>query len=228
MPTSLPNNLTLVCAICGAINPGSVIDIGTGHGKTGVLLRELLDVLPGRYRKTDWKARITGVEPFGGYANPIWDYAYDDIITEDALTALAKLESADLAVALDVWEHLEPPYAAELLAALLARCRYVLISTPKHPSEQGAVFGNPYEVHRTEWHPAHFRHVRHRLTACSPSDWVILLSEAQPVPPVLRRFGNPLYHLYAGVRSAASLVRAAASPRAKGPEAVVHRERQSS
>lgn len=205
MPTSQPRILTPVHEIIKALYPLSVIDIGVGHGKTGVLLREYLDVMQERYKREDWKTKIYGIEIFSAYYNPLWDYAYDTILVCDALEGLQKLPNVDLIIALDVWEHFEPEYASKMLHLCLNKANYLLICTPKNPLPQGIVLENLHECHVSKWSPKKFRHVPFSLFACTSHDWIILLSSRSKFPLSVRRLVRPLSHVYKGLREALSI-----------------------
>ena len=64
MPTSYFEAIPDLIAAVKAESPESVLDVGIGFGKYGLLLREVLDVAALRYRREDWHVRIDGVEAF--------------------------------------------------------------------------------------------------------------------------------------------------------------------
>lgn len=181
-----------------------MIDLGVGHGKTGVLMREYLDIMQERYRPEDWKTEIYGIEGFAGYANPLWTYAYDRVLVRDALEGLREMPDVDLIVALDIWEHFNSDYAEILLETCLTKGKYLLLSTPMYPLPQGSVFGNSYERHLTRWSPNDFIRVPHRLHLCTSDDWIILLSSTREIPSKIRSLSNPLRTLTRGFRMALS------------------------
>jgi hypothetical protein len=181
MPTSQPRSLSLVHGIVQRLNPDSVIDVGVGHGKTGVLLREYLDVMQLRYKPSSWKTMIYGIEAFSEYRNPIWDYVYDEVLVQDALQAIELLPQVDLVIALDVWEHFAQVYAEKFLRACLDKARFTLICTPKSPGVQADVYGNDYERHVSTWSPLAFASVRYQACACTREDWIVLLSGKEPI-----------------------------------------------
>lgn len=49
------------------MDPRSVLDIGTGFGKYGILCREYLELWDGRQQYSDFKRRIDGVEAYSPY-----------------------------------------------------------------------------------------------------------------------------------------------------------------
>jgi hypothetical protein len=77
MPTSEIDNVPAVVKEAVRMRPLSVLDLGVGFGKYGVLLREKLDIEPGRVRPEHWSVRIDGVEAFERYCNPIYTFVYN-------------------------------------------------------------------------------------------------------------------------------------------------------
>jgi Methyltransferase domain len=134
------------------INPMSILDIGTGFGKYGVLCREYLELWDGRRNYSQFLRRIDGVEVFGDYITPLHKFVYNNIYINDIMEVLDKIESRyDLVLLIDVLEHFEKHQGETLLHEILRKNDGVLISTPKKPSSQKDVFGNVYETHRSKW-----------------------------------------------------------------------------
>lgn len=132
--------------------PQSVLDIGIGFGKYGLLLRESLDIPYGRYDKKTWKTRIDGIEAFEGYRNPIHDYVYDKVFYGDALDKIGQLPSYDVVLLIDVLEHFTKEDGVRLLDLLKSHSnKCLIISTPLYPAEQGDYNGNEHERHLSRW-----------------------------------------------------------------------------
>jgi hypothetical protein len=205
MPTSQPRTLTPIHSVMQALSPHSLIDLGVGHGKTGVLAREYLDIMKCRYKPETWETQIYGIEVFPDYHNPLWDYAYDLVVTSEALEGLRSLPEVDLVVASDVWEHFEPEYAHAVLGLCLQKATYLLISTPKAPLRQDAVLGNVAERHVSRWSPRDFREVPHLWVSATTHDWILLLSSRARIPNSVRRLSSPRALLYESLRTAAEL-----------------------
>lgn len=205
MPASQPRSLSSIHDLILVLNPSSVIDVGVGHGKTGVLVREYLDIMKERYERSAWQARIYGIEGHAEYRNPLWTYAYDEVRVGDALEEIGKLPAVDLVVALDIWEHFEPEYAARMLDACLERGVYLLIATPMRPRPQGDVFGNAYERHVSQWSPRDFLQVPYRLATCTGKDWIMLLSRKTPIHPRVYLGQTPMARIRRGVKEALAL-----------------------
>jgi hypothetical protein len=134
------------------LNPDSVMDIGAGFGKYGVLCREYLELWDGRQDYSNFKRRIDGVEAFPHYITPVHKFVYNQIYVEDILKLVDKLDfNYDLVLLIDVLEHFDKSEGELLLKKLLARNKGVLISTPKDPSDQKGAFGNSFEIHKSKW-----------------------------------------------------------------------------
>lgn len=146
MPTSklsaaLPVILALEEAVRGK-HGFSMLDVGPGHGKYGLLAREYLPEL----------AVLDAVEAESRYITPVLWEIYDTVIQGDVL----EMESFDYDVVLmaDVIEHLEKQEGHDLLNRITCP---VVITTPavwfQNP-EAGQ--GWPTEEHRSIWGPQDF------------------------------------------------------------------------
>lgn len=134
-----------------ALNPSSVLDIGAGFGKYGVLCREYLDLWDGR-QKYEFARRIDAVEVFREYITPLHRFVYSNIYNENILTLVNKLDfSYDLVLLIDVLEHFKKEEGVMIVKKLLSKNNGILISTPRNPSPQKDAFGNVYETHRSKW-----------------------------------------------------------------------------
>jgi hypothetical protein len=152
MPSSQHYHISKIMDIIIHINPMSILDIGTGFGKYGVLCREYLELWDGRHNYSQFLRRIDGVEVFGDYITPLHKFVYNNIYINDIMEVLDKIESRyDLVLLIDVLEHFEKHQGETLLHKILRKNDGVLISTPKKPSSQKDAFGNVYETHRSKW-----------------------------------------------------------------------------
>src|SRR5262245_11243465 len=107
MPTSDYFNVAPILNVLTNAKPKSVLDVGCGFGKFGVLLREYLDIWHRRYDRSQWQTRIVGIDAFEKYRNPIWDYAYSQVHIGEAQKLLPMLGEFDAVLISDVIEHLE-------------------------------------------------------------------------------------------------------------------------
>jgi 2-polyprenyl-3-methyl-5-hydroxy-6-metoxy-1,4-benzoquinol methylase len=195
MPTSSLFNINTVVSLIGNLAPKRVLDVGCGFGKYGVLAREYLDVAAGRLGPSEWQVKLVGIEGFANYRNPIHDFAYTEVHYGDALDLLPTLGEFDLVLILDVIEHLDKPRAQQLVRDALARSPAVVVSTPIDFFEQGAEFGNPYEIHRSPWGRGDFdpgvavRTIR--AVACD-----VFVASRGPLPPNAFVLTDPADQVY--------------------------------
>ena len=143
MPTSEHWQIPHIVDVIATVRPDTLLDVGAGVGKYGCLAREYsgahridaLDVQPPRL--------------------PCYDHVYlGDIRALDSLLP-GDAPRYDLALLVDVIEHLEKPEGRGLLDRLFARARRVLVTTPLGFRRQ-EIPGQPFETHRSGWYPWDF------------------------------------------------------------------------
>ena len=151
MPTSEHWQIPWIVDLIAAAAPASVLDVGAGFGKYGVLTREYAPV-----------NRLDAVD-----ANPprypVYDHVYLGDLREFERLVPADAPRYDLALFIDAIEHLEKPAAWAVLDQLMRRARRVLVATPWgfRPQE---IPGQPFETHRSGWYPWEFAR-RYRIHA---------------------------------------------------------------
>jgi SAM-dependent methyltransferase len=159
MPTSEHVQIPYVVDAMVRESPASVLDVGCGYGKYGVLAREYtaatrvdaIDVNPPRY--------------------PVYDHFYAGDLRGLTNVLPADTPRYDLALFLDVIEHFEKAEAWSVLEQLCARCRRVLVTTPWGFRRQ-VIDGMPFETHRSGWYPWEFgRRVRVHHWSAFPGHW---------------------------------------------------------
>lgn len=150
MPSSRYQIIPLVLDVVTALQPKSILDIGVGFGKWGVLFREYLDVWKTDKPFQERVARIDGVEAFAEYENAVWK-AYDTVYVDNVINIIPELQKHkyDLVFMGDVIEHFEKEEAKKLLGAL--NYNHIIIVTPFQVLKQEAVYDNQYEIHKSEW-----------------------------------------------------------------------------
>jgi hypothetical protein len=138
MPTS---NLALWPAILDLVwqvHPERVLDVGPGHGKAGVLLRE--------YCGTEI---VDAVEAWEPYVTPRLRAIYDSVWTGDVMDfPPASLDGYDLVLLVDVIEHLSREDGFELLHRIPER---VVVCTPAEFFQNPEHEDCPPEKHRSLW-----------------------------------------------------------------------------
>jgi 2-polyprenyl-3-methyl-5-hydroxy-6-metoxy-1,4-benzoquinol methylase len=151
MPSSQYYHISKIMEMIISVNPKSVLDVGSGFGKFGVLCREYLELWDGR-QKYEFNRRVDCVEVFQKYISPLYEYIYDNIYNNNILEIAPKLDNKyDLILLIDVLEHFEKSDGFNLLTTLLANNECILVSTPKKPTPQKDAFNNVHEIHRSVW-----------------------------------------------------------------------------
>ena len=152
MPSSHHHQISKILDIIIFINPKTILDIGTGFGKYGVLTREYLELWDGREQYNNFIRIIDGIEVYGEYITPLHKYIYNNIYTGNALDIIDKVKiKYDLVLLIDVLEHFEQDEGELLLENILSRNKSIIISVPKNFEKQSNAFNNPYETHRSSW-----------------------------------------------------------------------------
>jgi len=162
MPSSSPEVIPVVIGLLWELAPRSVLDIGTGYGKYGVLFREYLELRHRQVRERNHEAdptrlnrlvQIDGVEGFADYVGDLHRAVYDNMYIENILDFAKREWEYDLIFMADVLEHMDKEVALkELLPKLVLAAKMgVLISVPAKVQEQHAEFNNELEIHRSQW-----------------------------------------------------------------------------
>jgi SAM-dependent methyltransferase len=195
MPTSDHNNINSILTIVTNLRPRRLLDIGCGFGKYGVLLREYLDIWNERIESPSWNFKLTGIEAFGPYRNPIHDYVYDAVHFCEAQQILPTMGEFDVVLIADVIEHLEMENARELVSECLRHSPVVVISTPTEFYPQQALCDNPYEIHRNLFTKRDFPpdvHVHcQRMVSCN-----IYVASREPLNPSVFALSDPADYVY--------------------------------
>jgi hypothetical protein len=106
----------------------TIVDMGACDGKWKSLLPE--------YKNMD------AVEVYEPNLQNLW--LYREVFHEDAREF--KYDWYDLIIFGDIVEHMTPDEARKMLEYARPRCKDMIIAVP-FLYEQGAIYGNPYEVH---------------------------------------------------------------------------------
>lgn len=141
MPSSYVTSVEPIVSTLIAQKTRTVLDIGPGWSKYGLMCREYCHKL--RY--------IDAVEVPEG-RKPIQDCIYDRVIEADIRTFPEDVERRDYQIALmiDVIEHMTLDQGKDVLTWLIRQNMKVLVSTPKVFIEQHDP-NNPHEEHLSLW-----------------------------------------------------------------------------
>jgi hypothetical protein len=192
MPSSRPNHIPAVLGVMLRLEPTSVLDIGTGFGKWGLLIREYTDIRlserePERYDRENWRVRIDGIEGFPRYLTPVHHHVYDNLYVGDMREVIDGLGRYDMILLGDVIEHVEKAQGEELMRKCLDHCSgAVVVSTPAVFREQGEACGNVLETHRSFWRSSDFGRFRGARTRVVANDILVAVIPASGVtaPPI--------------------------------------------
>ncbi len=194
MPFSQSTQLSSIVQFAEQLQPESVLDLGTGMGQYGFLLRTNLehtnlfevDGAQGRLRPREgWRVRIDGVEGCAGYMTPVHSYAYNNMLISNVLDALPNIASGsyDFVMGIDILEH----FTTEDGLVFLDHCKRIarraaLVSTPKIFYAQ-EIEANPYENHRSLWSSEDLAAKGFMQILPNEESWIAVHTSAPPVAP---------------------------------------------
>lgn len=139
MGVSSPENNNWFTDVVKKIQPKTVLDVGAGAGKYLYLIRQALGD----------SIKVTALEVWEPYIQKFnLKTLYNEVIQED----VRNIENFnyDLVIFGDVLEHLTEEEAVKVWNKTSQQAKYGVISLPIIRYPQGAINGNPYEVHQKE------------------------------------------------------------------------------
>lgn len=142
MPTSHIENVPVIVKAVQRLAPKSVLDIGIGMGKYGLLIREYLGGDTGRPDVV-----VDGIEGYGGYITDIHRAVYRELYLTDLRDFDFRAAHYDLFLMVDVLEHVDKDEGHRVLRDIGGS---VLVSTPKE-DYRAHYAHNPLEDHRSHW-----------------------------------------------------------------------------
>lgn len=132
MMTSFPDNIPHIAQIIANVNPKTILDVGTGFGKYGLMAREALlsinaergDIIP------NYKAvQVDCAEMCEYFINlPYHDKLYDHHYHGDVRNI--DLPKYDLILLIDVAEHWPKEQVVKFIKDNVAKGSMILVSTP--------------------------------------------------------------------------------------------------
>ena len=165
MGTSNWQNISYNIELLRKLDPKSILDVGVGFGRWGILFREFLEIWDnGRYNGK-WQVVIDGVEIFHGYIKDYHKYFYNEIYLQNALEFLETTNKAyDLINFGDVIEYFTKEEGVKLIELALKKGKNVLINIPigSYWAQEGTD-ENPYEEHKSVWHNNDFTGYRYNI-----------------------------------------------------------------
>lgn len=159
MGTSNWQNISYNIDLIRKINPKSILDIGIGFGRWGILCREFLEVWDEGNYSNVWNRKIDGVEIFRDYIKEYHYKFYNNIYLYNAYDFLLNLKDRyELMICGDVIEHFEKKVGEKIIDVCLEKSNFVLINIPIGAYwEQGQTNENPNEEHKSIWNTEDFR-----------------------------------------------------------------------
>jgi len=155
MPSSDINMIPRVIAVVKLIHPSSILDVGFGNGRYGVLFRECFDWNYGRLLPDSWKLKLHGADIDKTYVTPVHSYVYNKIDIYDWLYDKPE-EKYDLLFMGDILEHFRDGQWQHALEKARHFSRFTLVVSPnwKGSLEQGSWNGHHQEKHWSILSPA--------------------------------------------------------------------------
>lgn len=162
MCTSAPYAIPVIANAVRQIQPRSILDVGVGFGKYGVIFREYLDVWSAdnlsQTKREAWSTRIEGIEVYPEYLSPLHEFIYDKVHIGGVLDVIDGLGTYDLIFMGDVLEHFEKSDGKKLIGKFHDHAdKCVLLTYPKNAKRRDGLFGNEAEAHLSAWTRADFR-----------------------------------------------------------------------
>jgi hypothetical protein len=193
MPSSQHFQISKIMNLIIHLAPKSLLDIGPGFGKYGLLCREYLDMWQddGQAYGT-FSTRIDAIEVFQKYLTPVHKYVYDHVHVGDALALIDTVPRYDLILMIDVLEHFDRERGRTLLDKALKKSENLLISVPRDLGDQGELFGNKHETHLGAWSTRELLALAPGFRIRDPISHIVFLSFGAPQRLAeLRRIMDP-------------------------------------
>jgi len=171
------SNIETIIKMILKVDPKTIIDIGSGFGKYGILVREA--ILSDRTLKGELSPKndiiIDCVENCSYFYNlPFHQAIYDHHFHED----IRKLElgNYDLALMIDIIEHFEKEEAKELLKKMKKTMKNILVCTPKKVVfYKEHFYGSEGSLHHSQFFPEDFYEAFPEAIDCSTEKSYIFL-----------------------------------------------------
>ena len=158
MATSGYQNSVFVLQFLERLFPESILDVGAGFGKWGFLCRCHLGLGLSVKTHPDERLKIDCIEAYQPNVTPLYDVVYNKYYIGNAKDIIKKLSPYDVIICGDMIEHLEKQTGQALLDDMLEKAKdAVILIFPFGKCEQGALYGNPYEVHKSTWDQGDFK-----------------------------------------------------------------------
>lgn len=133
----------------------TVLDIGCGIGRIGMMIREMTDYKAGRFKREEFKTNLIGVDIWAPYLQEVQKAIYSKLVVSEALDFLAAFQSAGktskLTILSHILEHMNHDHGENVLNICRQVSDWTIVMLPLVDSPQEPIFGNPHEAHISEW-----------------------------------------------------------------------------
>lgn len=149
MPSSDPIAIPKIISIVKILNPRSILDVGCGTGKYGLLFREYLDINYNRLNPASWQIIIDAVEIDESYLTPVHEFIYNNVWNADWLKHSVP-DGYDIIFLGDVLEHWPDGKWQEALLKAKRYSKFTIIACPNWSGSimQGSFYGHDQEIHQ--------------------------------------------------------------------------------
>jgi len=153
MPSSNLSSFFDIMETIQQVHAKSILDVGVGFGKWGLLIREYFDLRPHKKKGyDDWSIQLDGIEVHEQYITPVHNYIYDNVYIGEALNILSNTNMYyELILALDIIEHFSKQDGIEFVKLCRNRADTVFINTPNIYFNIEKEFYNQYMQHKSGW-----------------------------------------------------------------------------
>jgi len=157
MPTSHWSYISKTVDLLKQYNPKSILEVGIGALKYGILAREYLEIYGGnRWQKKDWQVRIDGIEIYEPYITEQAKHYYTKIFNRDVVDLLyyrrlLLLPHYDLSLMMDVIEHLKKDRGLFVIQELCKLAKVSIFAIPLGDWRYEVTEGNTAESHISVW-----------------------------------------------------------------------------
>jgi len=141
----------------------SVLEVGVGWGKYGVLLREYLSMQDIMKEDNFWNLRLDSVEVcpqyLTGFKSSLYTHMYPVDIREFCkdIEIWSGIWTWDLVLLIEVLEHMPKEDGHLVIKTLLDYAHWIVISTPKRLVRQPVEFYHEQEQHVSLWNIEDFK-----------------------------------------------------------------------
>ena len=200
MASSTYNMIPYIIGTLKRIEFSSLLDVGTGFGKWGCLVREYCDFVkassPEELQKSNWRIRIDGIEAFPHFISDLHRYIYNNLYIGKAEEIIDDLDNYDVIVMVAVLAHFPKDVGLSLIRRLYSHANKVLIVTiPTRQWPQDDIFENPHEIHYpVEWWREDFSFAGHVTSKDLPQgERILFMSHIGPIDFV-KPYGRSCFH----------------------------------